>query len=97
MAPDVMQRLLNARSGVRTEPAADGTWRAAYGVLAAGETGFIKKGDKSAVRGGSNRALPGALLDYARRQGVGAGQPGVLPAKVVDGRPGLYPGGGRAR
>ena len=62
------------------------------GVLVADETGFLKKGVRSAgvqrqysgTAGRTENCQIGTFLCYASRQGPGADRPGVVRAGVVD-------------
>ena len=108
LSPDGMQRLLNfyawdagaVRDSVRRcvvknlgDPSA---------VLVVDETGFLKKGTKSAgvarqytgTAGRIENAQVGVFLAYAAPDGVaGADRPGAVPAGEVDRGPGPVPGG----
>jgi len=109
--PDKMQRLLN-RAGWDADGVRDDVrgyvarhLGDAGGVLVVDETGFVKKGTRSAGCSGSTRARPGgwrtagwaSSWPMPRAEGPRAGRPGDVPAEVVDGGPGPLPRGGRAR
>ena len=76
-----------------------GTWATADGVLVVDETGFLKKGTKSAgvqrqysgTAGRIENCQLGVFLAYARAAGTGADRPGAVPAEVVDRGPGPLP------
>ena len=109
--PDKMQRLLNRASwdadGVRDDVRGYVARHLgdAGGVLVVDETGFVKKGTRSAgvqrqysgTAGRVENCQLGVFLRLRLAEGPRAGRPGALPAEVVDGRPGPLPGGGRAR
>ena len=72
----------------------------ADGVVVVDETGFLKKGERSAgvqrQDGGADRELPGwgvPGLCRTHGQGQGIAGPGVVPASGVGGRPGAASGG----
>ena len=109
--PDGMQRLLNAAAwdadGVRDDVRGYVARHlgSADGVLVVDETGFLKKGTRSAgvqrqysgTAGRIENCQLGVFLAYAAAEGAGADRPGAVPAEVVDRRPGPLPCGGRAR
>ena len=78
-------------------------------VLVLDETGFVKKGTKSAgvqrqysgTAGRVENCQVGVFLGYAGRHGPGADRPRAVPARGLGGRPGRRPGpacrGGRLR
>jgi SRSO17 transposase len=107
--PDGMQRLLNRATwdddGVRDDVRAYVARHlgAADGVLVVDETGFLKKGTKSAgvqrqYSGTAGRAggeLPaGRVLRLCQQQGPRPDRPRAVPAEVVDRGPGPVPRGG---
>ena len=109
--PDGMQRLLNRAAwdadGVRDDVRG---YVVRYlgdagGVLVVDETGFVKKGTRSAgvqrqysgTAGRVENCQLGVFLRLRHApQGPGADRPGAVPAEVVDRGPGPLPGGGRA-
>ena len=74
-------------------------------VLILDETGFLKKGTKSAgvarqytgTAGRIENAQVGVFLAYASPARHGVPRPGAVPARGVDRRPGAVRGGGRPR
>ena len=74
-------------------------------VLILDETGFLKKGTKSAgvarqytgTAGRIENAQVGVFLAYASRARHGVPRPGLVPARGVDRRPGAVRGGGHPR
>ena len=107
--PDGMQRLLN-RAGWDADGVRDDVrgyvvrhLGDAGGVLVVDETGFVKKGTRSAgvqrqysgTAGRVENCQLGVFLRLCRAEGPRAGRPRAVPAEVVDGRPGPLPRGGR--
>jgi SRSO17 transposase len=74
-------------------------------VLAIDESGFIKKGDKSAgvarqycgASGKIDNCQVGVFLSWQTAKGHARNRSGALPASAVDRRPGALPGGGHPR
>ena len=112
VSPDGMQRLLNFspwdEDGVpgRRAPATwCGTWAIPAAVLAVDETGFLKKGTRSAgVASGSTRAPPGgsrtassACSSPMPRRRAGRLSTGSCTCRRNGRRPGPLPGGGDRR
>ena len=107
--PDGMQRLLNRAAwdadGVRDDVRGYVVRHLgdAGGVLVVDETGFVKKGTRSAgvqrqysgTAGRVENCQLGVFLRLRHGQGPGPDRPRAVPAEVVDRRPGPLPGGGR--
>ena len=93
-----MQRLLNAAAwdadGVRDDVRAyvTGHLGSADGVLIVDETGFLKKGTRSAgvqrqysgTAGRVENCQLGVFCAYATAQGPRADRPGTVPAEIMD-------------
>ena len=108
--PDGMQRLLNG-SGWDADGVRDDLREYVVeqlgnsgAVLVLDETGFVKKGDRSAgvqrqyTGTAGARELPGRGVPGLCGSGWGgAGRPGPVPAQILDRRPGALPGGGCPR
>ena len=99
--PDGMQRLLDRRHGMPTRCATtcattwSSIWATPDGVLVVDETGFLKKGTKSAgvqrqysgTAGRIENCQLGVFLAYASPHGRTSDRPGAVSAQGVDRRP----------
>ena len=110
-SPDGMQRLLRYADWDTREVRDDvrdyviETLGDPEGVLIADETGFIKKGTRSAgvqrqysgTAGRTENCQIGVFLAYASTARACADRPGAVYPPVLDGGPGPVPGGGHPR